>query len=381
MKPYHPNTIAVHSALAHTSLPNRHGAVNTEIQLSSTFRQSRPGEPVGEFEYSRGGNPTRQALEYTLARLEGAEYALAYSSGLAAVDAVACLLVPEQKLVCVRDVYGGTRRYFNRIAAQRNIGLVFDDMMPIDETTGMVWIESPTNPSLTVHDIRLISESAHRVGAIVVVDNTFMSPIFQNPLALGADIVLHSLTKYINGHSDVVAGAVMTSSDEMYEKMRFHQCALGAVPGPIDCYLIQRGIKTLPLRMERHQTNAMQVAQFLENHPMFKGVTYPGLASHPQHEIAVHQTVGHGGIVTVYYEGPDLDGFLNQLQLFTLAESLGAVESLVNVPAKMTHASVPEGEREAIGITDRMLRFSVGTEAIDDLINDLEQAIGFVTDK
>lgn len=355
-------------------IEQKNGAVNTPIQLSSTFAQNTPGNPKGDYEYSRAGNPTRNQLERNLASLENAKFALSFSSGLAAVDALSYLC--NTQLVSVADVYGGTRRYFSTIAAKRNIELIFDDEMPISEKTDLVWIETPTNPTLQIHDIKKIVEKAHSYNALVVVDNTFMSPIFQNPIDLGADIVMHSVTKYLNGHSDVVGGCIMLNDENIYEKLKFHQYALGAVPSPFDCYLVLRGIKTLALRMKQHQENAMQIATFLSNEEAFDKVIYPGLESHPQHQIAKSQCKGFGGMISVYLSKEyDLNNFLSKLKIFTLAESLGAVESLVNVPIKMTHASVPEEKRLELGITDNLLRFSIGVENISDLINDLKQAL------
>jgi len=359
----------------------------TPISLSTTFVQHSPGVlyPAG-FDYSRGGNPTRAALEGNLAALEGGKYGLCFGSGLAATAAVILsLLKPGDEVVSIDDAYGGTGRYFERIAAPIT-GIKFNlvDLSDvsllepaINERTRLVWVESPTNPTLKITDIAKVCEIAHRHNLIVVIDNTFMTPYFQNPLELGADVVVHSVTKYLNGHSDVCMGAVITSNEEIHTKIRFQQFAAGSVPSPFDCFMVLRGTKTLHLRMQRHQENAMAVAEFLSSHPKVDKVIYPGLASHPQHELAKRQARGFGGMVTVCLKGDLKEArvFMENLKIFALAESLGGVESLANHPEQMTHASVPAERRKVLGITGSMVRLSVGVESVTDLVADLEQAL------
>lgn len=318
------------------------GAVTTPLSLATTFKQKSPGEHTG-YEYSRTGNPTRMAFELCIASLEKAKYALAFASGSAASVSIINMLQAGDHVVTCDDVYGGTNRYFRRVASVSNaISFDFVDLTVEGELekaiqpgkTKLLWLETPTNPTLKLCDISKCAEIAHKYGIIVVVDNTFASPFFQNPLTFGADIVVHSVTKYINGHSDVVMGVVATSSDSIYEKLKFLQNSIGAVPAPFDCYMALRGLKTLHLRMERHAQNALEVAKFLEQSPKVEKVVYPGLASHPQHELAKRQMSGFGGMVTFFLKGglPESRRFLENLELFTLAESLGAVECLAEHP-------------------------------------------------
>lgn len=360
------------------------GAVMTPIYQTSTFAQSSPGQHRG-YEYSRTDNPTRTAYQACIAALEGAKHALAFSSGLAANDAMLHLLRPGDHVVCCDDVYGGTYRIFTRVFQQMGIEFTFVDLsdqkkaeMVFRPTTKMLWIETPTNPTLKVLDIAALSTLARSKGVISVVDNTFMSPYFQKPLQLGADVVLHSVTKYINGHSDVVGGAIATNDSALYSELKFFQNAIGGVPAPMDCFLVMRGIKTLHVRMERHALNAMTLARYLEKHPQIEKVIYPGLESHPQHAIARKQMSGFGGMVTFLIRGGLAESrrFLERLRLITLAESLGGVESLIEHPAIMTHASIPAEMRKTLGIHDNLIRMSVGIEDVHDLQADLAQALG-----
>jgi cystathionine gamma-lyase len=360
------------------------GAIMTPIFQTSTFVQESPGEHKG-FDYSRGTNPTRDALQEALAEIESAKYGLAFSSGLAAVQAVVqALLVPGDKVLVCDDVYGGTGRLFRKLFAKYGIEFVFLNMCDeasvkaaITKNTKMLWVETPTNPTMKVIDIRAMVKLGHSVGATVVVDNTFASPVFQQPLALGADIVMHSTTKYIGGHSDIIGGAIMLSNPDMHEKIRFVQFAGGAVPSPLECFLLLRSIKTLAVRMRQHDENAIQVAKFLESHKRVKKVFFPGLESHPQFQISRSQTSGNSGMISFDLDGSydDVVKMLSKLKIFALAESLGGVESLVNHPERMTHASVPEELRKQLGITHSLLRLSVGIESALDLVQDLKQAL------
>ena len=353
------------------------------IYLSSTYARKEVKNP-GYFQYSRSDNPTRFALEKRFASLEQTNYGLAYSSGLAAeVALLFTLLNPGDHVVGFDDLYGGTKRLFNLWKEKYGLQVsLVDATFPekveaaIQPNTKLVWLETPTNPLLKVCDIAAISEIAHRKNVLVVVDNTFLSPYFQNPALLGADFVVHSVTKYIAGHSDVIGGAIMLNDQKWYEKLKFNQNALGNVPSPFDCYLVLRGLKTLSLRMEKHQSNALALARFLEDHPQVKRVYYPGLTSHPQHELSLRQTKGSGGVVSFEIIGGEAQAvkFLESLRLFTLAESLGGVESLIEHPALMTHSSITPKERGLAGITDSLIRVSVGVEDINDLQDDLEQA-------
>ncbi len=360
------------------------GAVMTPIYQTSTYAQVSPGEHTG-YEYSRTDNPTRTAYQQCLAALEGGKYGLAFSSGLATTDCILHTLKAGDHVVCCDDVYGGTYRLFERVYRQFGLEFTFVDLTDLAKTeaafrpaTKLLWIETPTNPTLKIVDIAKLSELARRKGALSVVDNTFMSAYFQRPLALGADVALHSVTKYMNGHSDVVGGALVTSDDALYEKLKFIQNAVGAVPAPMDCFLVMRGLKTLHVRMDRHAQNAMKVAEYLEKHPKIERVIYPGLPSHPQHALAKKQMSGFGGMITFFIKGglPEARRFLERVKLFTLAESLGGVESLIEHPAIMTHASVPAENRKALGIHDNLVRVSVGIEDLADLLKDLERALG-----
>lgn len=359
------------------------GAVIRPIFQTSTFEQSEPGVHKG-YDYSRADNPTRESLEVALAALEGAEYGLSFSSGLACEQAVIQILEPNAKILVCDDVYGGTGRLFRKIFAKHGLDFVFLDMCDpkflesgIDESVDMVWVETPSNPTMKVVDIDTLSKRCQRVGAKLVVDNTFATPVFQNPLSLGADIVVHSTTKYIGGHSDVIGGALMTNDKALFEQLKFVQFAAGSVPSPFECFLLHRSIKTLPIRMQRHAENATAVAEFLENHPKVAGVYYPGLKSHPQHEVAKRQMAGFSGMVSADLKGSygEVVSFLEKLKVFTLAESLGGVESLVNHPEKMTHASVPEKLRKQLGIGPNLVRLSVGIEGTQDILDDLAQAL------
>ena len=361
------------------------GATIVPIYQTSTYTQEAPGVNKG-YEYSRSGNPTRAALEECIASLEGARYGLAFASGLAATTAVmSSLLAPGDHVVAGDDLYGGSYRLFDRVLT-RGGGLDFTyadttDPEAVEEAlrseTKLLWIETPTNPLLTVSDIRALSELAHERGAVVAVDNTFASPYFQNPLALGADIVVHSTTKYMGGHSDVVGGAVATSDEESYEGIKFYQNAAGAVPGTFDSWLVLRGLKTLAVRMRQHEENALAVARFLEDHAAVDMVYYPGLPSHPQHELAKRQMRGFSGMVSFTLKGGTEAAYatMRSTKLFHLAESLGGVESLLTHPATMTHAAIPREQREARGVTEGLMRLSVGIEDADDLISDLGDAI------
>jgi cystathionine beta-lyase/cystathionine gamma-synthase len=358
------------------------GAVVQPIHLATTFAQQGVGKHKG-FEYSRSGNPTRAALEECLAGLEDARHGLAFSSGLGAETTLMLLLNPGDHVVYMEDVYGGTYRLFDKVL--KRYGMTFTavdagDMDAVDRAitpaTRLVWLESPTNPLMRVVDIDAVSEVAHSHGAMVCVDNTFATPYLQQPLHLGADFVVHSSTKYIGGHSDVVGGAIMTNHDELEEKLRFHQNAVGAVPSPFDCWLLLRGIKTLALRVDRQSQNAMEVAQALEKNRAVKRVHYPGLVSHPGHAVASRQMRMFGGMMSIEVadEASALRA-LSRLKLFALAESLGAVESLAEHPALMTHASIPAAERKRIGVGDGLIRLSIGVEDVADLIADLESAL------
>ena len=359
------------------------GDIVTPIHLASTFARAEIDKPTGGYEYARTGNPTRRALERRLAELEGAKYGLAFASGLAAETTLALALLKNGDHVIVfEDLYGGTRRLFDRTLA--NFGLEFsyvDATKPenvessIKNNTKLIWLETPTNPLLKLCNIATISKIAKEHTLITAVDNTFASPYLQNPLNLGAELVVHSTTKYLGGHSDVVGGAILLSNDELYAKLKFNQNAIGAVPSPFDCFLVLRGTKTLALRMDRHNYNALKLAEYLSTHQLVEKVNYPGLKTHPQHELAKKQMTGFGGMLSFYLkEKVSPKSFLGKLKIIALAESLGGVESLVNQPASMTHASITQAERNRIGITDNLLRLSVGIEDVEDLKADLEHA-------
>jgi cystathionine gamma-lyase len=362
------------------------GAVMTPVFLTSTYAQKSPGVHSG-YEYSRTHNPTRQALERCMASLEGGTHGFAFASGLGALTTVCSLFNAGDHIVFSDDVYGGTFRLFDKVMKRLGMQFTAVDMSnatnvekAITPKTKMIWVESPTNPMLKLADIAAISKIAHKTGALCAVDNTFMSPYFQRPLELGADLVLHSTTKYINGHSDVVGGMVVVKEQGLADRLAFLQNAMGVVAGPMDCFLVTRGLKTLSIRMRAHEKSAMHLAKWLESHPKVDRVIYPGLESHPQHALAKKQMSGFGGMITFFIKG-DLAAcrrFLETVSVFTLAESLGGVESLVDHPAIMTHASIPAETRKSLGIDDNLVRLSVGIEDLSDLQKDLEAALAAV---
>jgi cystathionine gamma-lyase len=361
------------------------GAIMTPVYQTSTYAQASPGVFKDNYDYSRSANPTRTALEANLASLEGGKHAICFASGLASLAAVVHLLSSGDHVVLGDDVYGGTFRLLDKVFKQLGIDYTRVDMTDAAATEAaftpksrLVWAETPTNPLLKVADIAALAKLAKSKNALLAIDNTFATPALQNPLALGADIVSHSCTKYIGGHSDVVGGALVVNDDDLAQRLHFIQNSVGAVPGPWDCFLLLRSTKTLHIRMQRHCENAAKVAAFLEDHPAFDRVAYPGLASHPQHALAKRQMRAFGGMITAIMTG-GLDAarrFLERVEVFTLAESLGGVESLIEHPAIMTHASIPPDARKAIGLEDGLIRFSVGIEHLDDLIADIERAAG-----
>ncbi len=379
------DTRAIHVGEEAEFLEGSKNEVVAPIYLSSTYARKKVKEH-GKFEYSRSQNPTRLALEQRYASLEKTAYGLGFASGLAAeATLLFALIKPGDHVIGFDDLYGGTKRLFH--LWEENVKLevsLVDATNPsvveaaIRPETRLIWLESPTNPLLRICDIKAISEIAHKYNVLVVVDNTFLSPYFQNPASLGADIVVHSITKYIAGHSDVIGGAIMLNDTELCNKLKFCQNALGSVPSPFDCYMVLRGLKTLSLRMEKHQSNALAIASYLEGHPKVARVYYPGLKSHPQYETGLAQATGFGGMVSFEIRGGEKEAvqFLESLELFTLAESLGGVESLIEHPALMTHASITAKEREIAGIRDSLIRVSIGVEDKADLIADLEQAFG-----
>lgn len=359
------------------------GDVIPPLHLSTTFAQSAPGEHKG-FDYSRAGNPTRQRYESCLAALENGHHAMAFASGLAATDAVIRLLKPGDHVLCSYDVYGGTFRLFERILKHQNIEFSFTDFTDlaaaqadIRDNTRYIWLESPSNPLLKISDIKRIADFAKQHNIRLAVDNTFATPVFQRPLELGADVVIHSVTKYLNGHSDVIGGAVITNDDQLAQDIGFIQFAAGAVQSPFDCYLAHRGIKTLAIRMKQHEASALRIAHYLEQHPRVESVLYPGLPSHPQHVLAKAQMDGFSGMLSFYVKGDlaNATALMQSTRLFSLAESLGGVESLIEHPALMTHASLPTHVRKSLGIEDTLIRLSVGIEDVEDLIEDLDQAL------
>ncbi len=356
------------------------GAIMPPIYQTSTYVQSTPGVHKG-YEYTRTHNPTRTRLEECLASLENAKHCLVTASGLSAEMLLMHLLPAGSNIICGDDVYGGTYRLFTTVFHKmHNFKFVDTTNLKLLEKTikdfkpAMIWIETPTNPLLKITDIKAVTTMGKKVKALTVVDNTFMSPYFQNPLDLGADVVLHSLTKYINGHSDSVGGAMMLNDDKNYESLFKLQNSIGPAQSPFDAWLVLRGVKTLKIRMEQHQKNAMEVAKYLEKHPMVERVVYPGLKSHPQHALAKKQMSGFSGMITFFLKGDikKCNKFLSSLKVFSLAESLGGVESLIESPAIMTHASIPKAVRESIGLTDNLIRLSVGIEDIEDILADLE---------
>jgi cystathionine beta-lyase len=358
-------------------------SVMQPIYQTSTYAQKSPGVNKG-FEYSRTHNPTRTALQNSFASLENAKYGVAFSSGLAAIDAIIKLLSPGDEVISTNDLYGGTFRLFTKVFEKYGVKFHFTSLHNvsdveslINENTKVIWAETPTNPMINIFDIEALSIISKAKNLLLVVDNTFASPYLQNPINLGADIVMHSATKYLAGHSDVVLGALMLNDDEIAEKLYFIQNASGAVPGPQDCFLTLRGIKTLHVRMQRHCENAHKVANFLNSHEMVEKVYWPGLDSHKNHDVAKKQMSGFGGMLSFRIKDFNKEQtikFLEKLHLFTLAESLGGVESLCGHPATMTHASIPVEEREKSGVTDSLIRLSVGIEDVDDLIDDLKNA-------
>ncbi len=374
------DTRAIHAGQAPEE---RTGAVVVPVFQTSTYAQASPGVHTG-FEYSRTHNPTRDALEDCVASLEGGRHGVAFASGLAAEDAILHLLEAGDEVVCTDDVYGGTFRLFERVFRKHGIDFKWIDTTDpakieaaVSSKTKLVWVETPTNPMLKLTDIAAAAQAAHRVGALLAVDNTFASPVFQRPLEHGADIVHHSTTKYVGGHSDVVGGILVVKDDELRDRLKFVQNAVGGVSAPWDSWLTLRGVKTLGIRMQRHFENALRIAEHLEGHPKVERVVYPWLESHPQHALARRQMDGMSGMITVILTG-DLDGarrFLEAVEIFTLAESLGGVESLIEHPAIMTHASIPPEIRATLGISDTLVRLSVGIEDCDDLIGDLDGAL------
>lgn len=374
------NTKVIHGGQSHEPVT---GAVNVPVFLTSTFAQKSPGEHSG-YEYSRAANPTRQALEDSLASIENGARGLAFGSGLAAIDCVLKLLSPGDEVIAVDDLYGGTYRMFTRLFEKYQLKFTFisfDDAAEIEtaltDKTRLIWLETPTNPLMKLVDISAVTAAVRDRNILVAVDNTFATPYLQRPLNLGADIVMHSATKYLGGHSDVIAGALVAKDAEVGEKLHFIQFASGGILGPHDAYLVLRGIKTLALRMQRHSENGLQIAQYLAEHPLVDRVFYPGLGGHPQYALAQRQMKGFGGMVSFTFKSAvkqDAIQFLENLKVFTLAESLGGVESLANHPALMTHASIPEDKRAELGITDDLVRLSVGIEDFEDLRDDLDFA-------
>ena len=359
-------------------------SVIPQISLSTTFKQDGPAE-FKEYEYSRSGNPTRKVLEQCLAALDGAKHAITFSSGLAGTTALTHLLSAGDHIVSMNDLYGGTNRYFRKVASRMQIETTFVDATDPEEVrkalkpnTKMVWVETPSNPTLKVTDIKAVADIVHEnSSAFLVVDNTFLSAYFQRPLELGADVSYYSITKYMNGHTDVVMGSVALNCDKMADQIRFLQNAIGPVPSPFDCYLVNRSLKTLKLRMEQHGKNGVTVGQMLESHPLVESVRCPGLASHPQHELVKRQQYGHSGMISFYLKGglEESRKFLKALKVVTLAESLGGYESLAELPYLMTHASIEEKERVSLGVTDNLIRLSVGLEDVQDICDDLNNAL------
>ncbi len=374
------NTKVIHGNQSHEKVT---GSVNVPVFLTSTFAQKSPGEHSG-YEYSRAANPTRQALEDALASIENGARGLAFGSGLAAIDCVLKLLNPGDEIIAVDDLYGGSYRMFTRLFEKYQLKFHFvnlenpENILPlINEKTKLVWLETPTNPLMKLVDIQKVAELIKGKDILLAVDNTFATPYIQTPLDLGADIVMHSATKYLGGHSDVIAGALIAKTPELGEKLHFIQFASGGILGPHDSYLVLRGIKTLALRVQRHSENGQKIAEYLQNHPKVDQVFYPNLASNPQLELAKKQMKTFGGMISFTFKSgkkEDSIQFLEKLKVFTLAESLGGVESLANHPALMTHASIPAEKRAELGITDDLVRLSCGIEDVEDLIADIEQA-------
>lgn len=374
------DTLAIHGGQAPDPVS---GAVMPPIVLASTFAQSSPGVHTG-FEYARTDNPTRKTLEACVAALEGGAHGVAFGSGCAAMTTLFLTLSPGDHVVACDDVYGGTFRILDKVISPLGIETSWVDMTDMGQVeaavrpeTKLLWVETPTNPMLKIIDIEKVAALGKAKGIMVGVDNTFATPVLQRPLEMGADVVVHSTTKYMNGHSDVVGGVAITSDDALAERLRFLQNAVGGIPSPFDCFMVLRGIKTLPVRVERHCASALKIARWLSEQPVVEKVYYPGLPSHPQHELAARQMKAPGGMISLVVRGglPAARRLLETTELFTLAESLGGVESLIEHPAIMTHGSVPEEQREEIGIVDGLVRLSVGLESVDDLIADLGAAL------
>ena len=375
------NTKVIHAGV-HPDVST--GAIMTPIYQTSTYVQDEIGVHKG-FEYSRTGNPTRQALENNLAALEGGKYGACFGSGLAAIDAVVKMLNPGDEVISTNDLYGGSYRIFTTIFEKYGIKFHFVNMLDvqnieekINENTKLIWVETPTNPMMNIIDVKKVCDLAHENNIMVGVDNTFATPYLQNPLALGADVVMHSVTKYLGGHSDVIMGALVTNDDKIAEEIYRIQNSSGAVCGPMDSFLVLRGIKTLHLRMQRHCENGAKIAHFLNDHPLIDTVYWPGLKSHTNHEVAKNQMNDFGGMISFNLVGDDLEmakNVVSKTELFTLAESLGGVESLIGHPSTMTHASIPREERIKSGVVDSLIRLSVGIEDVEDLINDLKNAL------
>ena len=361
------------------------GAIMTPIYQTSTYVQTAPGQHKG-YEYARSQNPTRKALEDALAILENGKYGLAFSSGVAATDAVIKLLNPGDEVICASDMYGGTYRLFTKIFEKFGIKFIYIDtthvanvQAVVTPNTKLIWLETPTNPLMNITDIAAVAVISKAAGSLLCVDNTFASPYLQNPLDLGADIVMHSATKYLGGHSDVIQGCLMMNDTDLRDKLYFIQKSCGAVPGPMDCFLVLRGIKTLHVRMQRHCENGFAIAHYLRKHPKIEKVYWPGFADNAGYAVARKQMRGFGGMISFTLKDPTIEAankVLSSTKLFALAESLGGVESLINHPASMTHASIPREERIKNGLSDGLIRLSVGIEDVEDLITDLEQAIG-----
>jgi cystathionine beta-lyase len=361
-----------------------YGAVMPPIYQTSTYSQTKPGEHLG-YEYSRTHNPTRSALERSLASIENGKYGMAFSSGLSAIDAILKLFEPGDEIISTNDLYGGSYRLFDKVFKKFGLKFIFSDLQNIDSVselitvkTKMIWVETPTNPMMNLIDINAISNLCKDKEILLAVDNTFATPYLQKPLDLGADIVMHSATKYLAGHSDVILGALVVKDDKLAEKLYFLQNSSGAICGPMDSFLTLRGIKTLHVRMERHCFNAQKIIKFLSNHQNIDKLYWPGISTHPNHELAKKQMSGFGGMISFTTKNGDFKSvqqITSKLKVFTLAESLGGVESLANHPASMTHASIPKELREKTGVVDSLIRLSVGIEDHEDLINDLNQAI------
>lgn len=360
-----------------------HGAIMTPIVLATTYVQSSPGVFQG-YDYSRAGNPTRSAYEACLANLENGKFGFAFASGCAASTTALHLLKVGDHVIASDDMYGGTFRLMDKVIRHNGVEFSYVDLTNVENfkkaikpNTKMVWIETPTNPTMKLVDIKATAAAARAKGIWSIVDNTFMSPYFQRPLDLGADIVLHSTTKYVGGHSDIIGGALIVNDDAIAERLGFLLKSIGAIASPMDCYYSMRSLKTLPLRMRQHDTSGREIAKFLEKHPKVARVAYPGLASHPQHKLACEQMSGFGGMMAMYLKGGIAEArrVLENVKIFALAESLGGVESLIEHPAIMTHASIPPEQRKALGIDDTMIRLSVGVENVEDLIRDLNDAL------